>query len=275
LFSTKTTTTAADNNEPEILLYQRKTNPSLTLMRSGFFCSAAHTAYWIWYTTDFIPTVNAAALHDLHVDPAVGVAGICFAAALQTAFMIYPKRLVSKLSYRPRSQKIMVYTHRFPLMRPSLFPAASFPVGTQNERVKTQQTVSDEANTKDKIDKTQIKYLKLNPSSPEAVQIVSEFKGDVTQYRGHLQVGQSWPRYAIDIRSALDVPEPELLLEALLRPEYFSPKDYRYAAISGGDNNKRSSDDADDEEEYGSLGRRFQPNSRKKKRPGKSNRRKR
>ena len=107
-----------NEDEPEIVLYKRKINTSVTLMRSGFFFSSAHTAYWIWYTTDFIPTVNAAALHDLHVDPMIGVAGICFAAALQAAFVIYPKRLVSKLTYRPRSQKMVVYTHRLPFMRP-------------------------------------------------------------------------------------------------------------------------------------------------------------
>lgn len=220
------TTTTENNDEPEIVLYQRKTNPSLTLMRSGFFCSAFHTTYWIWYTTDFIPTVNNAALTNVHVDPAVGVAGICFAIALQTAFIIYPKRLVHKLSYRPRSQKVVVYTHRLPFIRPNLFPTASFPVGTHNERLKTATKASASTDTSDDMKRkedaaTKIKYFKLNPSSPEAVQIVSDFKGDVTRYRGHLQVGQSWPRYALDIRSAQDVPEPELLLEALLRPEYF------------------------------------------------------
>lgn len=300
-FTTKTgAVAAADDNinyseEPEIVLFQRKINTSLNLMRSGFCFSTAHTAYWIWYTTDFIPTVNAAALHDLHVDPMVGVAGICFAAALQTAFMIYPKRLVSKLTYRPQSQKIAVYTHRLPFMRANVhFPSASFPVGTHNERLKKSANGSSgvDGETKKEDESTgtkqrtssssNIKYFKLDASSPEAVQIVTEFKGDLTKHRGHLQVGQSWPRYALDIRSPEDVPEPELLLEALLRPEHFGynllPTTLPQQKIMerrGSNNNKIAVEEEGDVVEYAThlLGKRFKPNNRNRKRPGRTNRR--
>jgi hypothetical protein len=199
--------------EPEIVLYQRKTNPSVTLMQSGFAFSSLHTAYWIWYTTDFIPVVNAAQMQDLHVDPAIGWAGIAFAATLNFVFYLYPKRLVHKLSLRPDSQKIIVYTHRPPLMRPNIYPIASFPVGKH----KAERSDSDS--------KKMTKYLKLNPSSPEALVIVKEYGGDVTRFRGNLKVGSRWPYYNLNIQSAKDVPEPELLMEALLRPEYFGSRD--------------------------------------------------
>lgn len=99
----------------------------------------------------------------------------------------------------------MVYTHRLPWVRPSDIPNVSFPIGPK----------SNQGNDKD------VTYFHLKVSSPHAQQIIQELRGDLTRYQGHLPVGTRWPKYALDIQSSKDVPEPEYLLEALIRPETF------------------------------------------------------
>jgi hypothetical protein len=196
-----------DPRDEEIVLYQRLTNPSVRVLQSGLAFSMFHTLYWVWYTRDFIPIVNASDMPELHIDPGIGYAGIAFGLALNFVFALYPKRLISKLTYRHSESKIMVYTHRLPIIRPSEMPNASFPIGPQS--------VTSNNN------KNSNPYFKLPAASPHAQRIVNELRGDLTQYNGQFPVGNTWPRYSLDIQSSKDVPEPEYLLEALLRPESF------------------------------------------------------
>ena len=232
--------------EPELVLYERRTDPSTTIMRSGLFFSTFHTGYWIWYITEFIPMVNQqSSMPELHIDPALGYGGLFCAALLNAAFLVYPKRLVSKLAYRPQSQKIMVYTHRLPIVRPNEFPSASFPVGGTSD-VSASSTRNSNKGGGDDSEKqnNSLKYFQLNSKS--LAQIIQQVKKrsdfDLSQdFRGVLAAGPSRPYYNIPIMGPKDVPEPELLLEALLRPEQFG-KDF-YSSLqephAGADNDEQ------------------------------------
>ena len=108
-------------NEHEIVLYERSPG-NLAIVKSGFGFSCFHSIYWVWYAVDFVPTVNAAAMTQLHVDPMIPIVGVVFAGIVQAIFTGYPLRLVSKLGWRPASREFTVYTHTLPLIRPSLSP---------------------------------------------------------------------------------------------------------------------------------------------------------
>jgi hypothetical protein len=213
-----------DDLGPELLLYIRNTKPSVTLLRSGLFCSTFHTAYWIWYVTDFMPLVNASPMEQLHIHPLWGYAGITMAVAINVIFIVYPKRFISKLVYRPTMNELVVFTYRLPWMHPGTYASGRFPVG-------------DQATTTSKIPaRKPTDYFRLDPTSGPGKTIVAT--GDLTSFRGHLVVGSQWPRYSLDLESKEDLVEPEMLLEILLRPEYFCWDDH-----PGDDSNPNRLDD--------------------------------
>jgi hypothetical protein len=233
------------DDDDELLLYERDVlHPdamrTTTFMRSGFVFSSLHTLYWFWYTFDFIPHVNKASMEILHVDPMIGVAGIVFAMSLQSAFVIYPIRLISKLTYRLDEQRICIYTHRLPNMYPSLRrPYTSFPLGTpstthntalmQKQQLLKPSSTEDIGSLKEKaktnaeksVNKN-IKYFTLDATTPVALNLIQgECQGDISKYRGHLIVGPTWPKYILDIKGSHEVKESALLLQALIKPEHF------------------------------------------------------
>jgi hypothetical protein len=183
----------------EIVLYQRARGRE-SLVRSGLAFSSFHSAYWLWYNTFFIPAVNQAPMESLHVDPMIGVVGMVFATVLQTIFFVYPTFLVSKITYQPPTSSVEdgmigVYTHTIP--------------GVYARKQGKAFLIGD---------------IVMDPSSNDAKQITQDLKGDWLQFRGHVAIagkgGTQWPPYLIDLRDAgpEDVPEPNLLLEALLTP---------------------------------------------------------
>jgi hypothetical protein len=178
--------------DPEIVLYERGPGRN-TLARSGLGFSSFHTAYWLWYSADFIPTVNAAEMHDLHIDPMLGVVGIVFAVSIQAIFFTYPKRLVSKLTWKQDARQLLFYSHNIPFVTssttPKIYTLGEGPV--------------------------------LDPSSSDAKHLLGKLSGDISQYRGHMAVAAKgqWPPYLLDLRETSDVVEPELMLEALLSPD--------------------------------------------------------
>jgi hypothetical protein len=216
--------TTPDDFGPELLLYIRNTNPSVALLRSGFFCSTFHTAYWIWYVTDFMPLVNASPMEQLHIHTLWGYVGITMAVAINVIFIVYPKRFISKLVYRPTMNELVVFTYRLPWMHPGTYASGRFPVG-------------DQATTTSKIpERKSTDYFRLDTTSGPGKKIVAA--GDLTSFRGHLIVGSQWPRYSMDMESKEDLVEPEMLLEILVRPEYFRWDDH-----PGDDNNPDRLDD--------------------------------
>ena len=230
--------------DDEIILYVRdEEHPdaiqNTIFMKAGFAFSSFHTLYWVWYTFDFIPHVNKAAMEVLHVDPMIGVAGIVFALALQSGFVIYPLRLISKLVYRMDEKRICIYTHSFPRMFPSQRLNTSFPLGTPNtihNTVTVQKQQLMKATSKEDIKKLNettkaaakeaaklnVQYFTLDATTPTAVNLIQgECQGDISKFRGHLVLGPRWPKYILDIKASHEVKEPALLLQALLKPEHF------------------------------------------------------
>jgi hypothetical protein len=219
------TTATTKKAPPMLLLLYERTPDNYALMRTGFGFSTFHTAYWLWYNADFIPTVNASQMHELHIDPALGVAGFAFAVAIQAVFYLYPKRLVSKIELRriahangssggtggasserkggngtkltaattttatSHGHELLIYAHTLPFITPSLSPAI-VPVG---------------------------KVL-LDPHSSELHTVIHECDGNLRLFRGTLGFGHSWPPYLLDVRDPSNVTRPYELLCALLYP---------------------------------------------------------
>jgi hypothetical protein len=178
--------------DPEIVLYERGPGRN-ALARSGLGFSSFHTAYWLWYTADFIPTVNAAEMHNLHIDPMLGVVGIVFASVIQAIFFTYPKRLVSRLTWKSEARQLLFYSHTIPFVTPATSPTI-FTLGESPV---------------------------LDPSSSDAKHLLGKLSGDISQYRGHMAVAKKgqWPPFLLDLRETGDVREAELMLEALLSPD--------------------------------------------------------
>ena len=196
---------STDNKKTEELLFERG-NEQFTLIRTGLGFSSFHTAYWIWYTTDFVPAVNAANIPELYVDPMLGVTGTLFAAGLQLIFFAWPKRLVSRLTYKPPRQvegqmipaQFCIYTHAILGVVPATQPAAVVPV-TGNHTL-------------------------LNPSTSEAKEVLADFSDQLQNYRGYLPIRHpkmSWPPLMLDFRDTSKIPHPDRFLQALLNPKYF------------------------------------------------------
>jgi hypothetical protein len=174
----------------EVVLYQRGPGRN-TVARSGFFFSCLHTTYWLWYGFSFLPLVNASEKVELFVDPMIGTVGLTMAVATQSLFIVYPTCLVDKLSWKPASGTLLVYNHTLPWVRPSTTPKV-IPVGE----------------------------LSLDVGSKEAIQIIGQLGGNIGRFVGHLGVREKnqWPPYMLEIRDEWDVPEPAILLEALVSP---------------------------------------------------------
>ena len=182
--------------ESEIILYE-KSPGNLAVAKSGFGFSCFHSIYWVWYAVDFVPTVNAAKMTQLHVDPMIPTVGIVFACIVQAIFTGYPLRLVSKLGWRPASREFTVYTHALPLVQPASTPSV--------------HAVGD---------------VRLDASSVEARRIAT-MGSDLKSFRGMLTIGKpgQWPPYLLDIRQSTEIAEPEILLELLLQPERLNQQD--------------------------------------------------
>jgi len=180
---------ATVDKDPEIILYE-KSPGHLRIVRSSFGFSCFHSLYWIWYAVDFVPTVNAAQMTELHIDPMFPTAGLVFSVIVQAISTGYPLQLVSKIGWRPSSQEMTVYTHSIPLVRPAATPSVH-PVGD----------------------------IRLDPASVEARKVAS--LGQLSNFIGTLTIGKihKWPPYLMDIRQRIEIREPEILLEMLLEPE--------------------------------------------------------
>ena len=188
----------------EVLLFERGPD-QYALMRSGLGFSCFHTAYWLWYTTDFIPAVNASPMPELHIDPMLGLVGIGFAGLIQSIFMVFPSRLVSKLTYKPDRlvgdqfvpAQLWIYAHRLPSIRPSAKAAVVIDIAKQPKN----WTLMD---------------------ASEAQQVM----GSLDTFLGRLAIrppgGLSWPPYLLDFRPDSTIPDTNRLLQALVNPQKLS-----------------------------------------------------
>ena len=129
--TTKNTKNSNDNDDM-IVLYERDSERN-KLPRAAFGFSIVNTTYWLWYALDFIPTVNASPIDDLHIDPMIGVGGIVLGLLINTVTGLYPASLVSKLSYSRTTNSLHLWGHDvFPWMRPqsNTTQPIEYPLGT-------------------------------------------------------------------------------------------------------------------------------------------------
>lgn len=278
-FSTSGTNSNNDDNDEEILLYQRyyvnKDNieknkdgtpvvtsssikkdddRALAIMRSGFFFSWFHTAYWIWYTIDFVPAINASIDATFHVNTSIGPIGMAFATAINIVFLILPRRMVTKITWKPQQQQIDVYTHSlFPWIRPGTVPQTTFPTGTalsgsnstslnnttssvvgatpddlsvfdKTEFEKTtKQKEPPAATTKETTKEDKLKHRPLlDPVLPQSKYIINELSGDLLKFgAGTVPMGYRWPYYLLDLYRTENIREPELYVRNETRATLF------------------------------------------------------
>lgn len=175
-----------------VTLYTRNTERNL-LPRTAFGMSALNTAYWMWYTLDFIPTVNASPIESIHIDPRVGWGALALGVAINSVTAFYPLSLVAKLEYLPTTQQLQVYRHRLPFLNPSPKP--------------TVHNLGD---------------LSMDPASRDTKQILDTVRGGISKYEGHLGliVRDSSLPLLLEIReSSQEIHNDEILLQALLNPQ--------------------------------------------------------
>ena len=193
----------------EELLFERG-RENFFLMRSGLGFSCFNTAYWLWYTAEFIPLVNASPIENLHINPALGWAGIAFGLSVQTIFFMYPKRLISRLTYRPAGfgsdgmavpAHLSIYTHQLPLIQPATRPTVV-------------------------VSSSSAESTLLDPLSNSASVLVGKHKGNIQDYKGILVIRNPnkmkfpWrPPLVLDFRDDSRVPHPHRLVQALLYPQ--------------------------------------------------------
>ena len=194
-----------------MVLFQRSPSSDNLILKSGILTATFHSAYWIWYITDFIPLVNGSDMPELHIDPMLGWTGFVFAIAIQTMVMVYPKRLVSTLALvTPNNNKapshLHVYTYSL-LVRPATVPT-----------------------------KYKVGEINLDPRSTEVQQLLTECRGNAQLFRGRLGITANNSRipFLLEVKRDKDVPEPHLLIQALLADKDM-PKQHQHRA--GGSQN--------------------------------------
>lgn len=201
--------------EDEGLVLFERGSENYTIMRSGLGVSCLHTAYWIWYTTDFIPLVNASPMEDLHIDPMLGVVGIMFGALINAAFILYPRRLISRLVYKPDRiidggqevpAQFWLYTHTLPAIQPGKRPMTVIPAHSEEDP----------------------KWSLLDTASDEADEMVKRVLAkELDGYRERVVINApgraaSMFPYLLEFREDTTVPDPNLFVQALLYPNQFS-----------------------------------------------------
>ena len=118
---------SSNKQDGPILLYQRANNRA-AFPRAVLALSTFNSVYWFWYTLDFIPAVNQSPIDDFHVEPTFGYLGIALSLTLQTATLLYPQYLVSKLEYDEKTQDLTIYHHDVPTIFPSAL-SFTYPLG--------------------------------------------------------------------------------------------------------------------------------------------------
>jgi hypothetical protein len=240
------TTTNSNNNEDGVILFDRGSG-RLRVMRLGFGFSSFHTAYWLWYSTCFVPAVNASTITEITIDPMLPTLGIVFSVIIQSIFTLYPRYLISRLTWSPSTNNVILYTHTvLPWIKADLNrPMKVVPVGE----------------------------LKLDAASKEAKQIISEYGGDLRRFKGHVGIttkpGQ-WPPFLLDFQGQAtktsssssssgdagststshhnDVSEPEILLEILFNPQAMI-RDYKNGNAMKYANSTRRRNSANDDDD--------------------------
>jgi hypothetical protein len=186
-----------------MVLYQRNSDRN-TIPRAAFGVSLFNTIYWTWYSLDFIPAVNASPIEDLHIDPAVGLAGVALGILINSVTLLYPMTLTSKLAFSPTANMYKVWMHDLPFITPS--------------KQSTEYLLGG---------------LSLDHSSSDVKKILTTYDGDLRQYSGHLGIaikGKKIPML-VEIRDREELLRPKLMLQALVNPQDVIGRETRASSI--------------------------------------------
>ena len=260
--SSSSTKKSSKSTQPTILLYERHPDSqSQLILDFGVYFSTLHTVFWVWYNVDFIPHVNAAVMTQLHIDPTIGLVGLIFGIALQALCFVFPQSIISRLEYHPRPNhsnndnnnnnnhkgtprgELHLYTHTlFPLVRPKLSrPKLVAPLGQlvlEPHSIDTQTILNDHQGNmalfQGYVGLVVKQQQKSNPDDHD----------DRHHHRRHhhhhspatRRKNVNWIPYLMDIQQPEDVPEPTLLLQAVLAPEEFGKGTLSLSSSRGGKN---------------------------------------
>jgi hypothetical protein len=112
------------SSNDHVTLYER--NPQAIIApRFGLGVAYCHTLYWVWYTLDFVPTVNASPIIEFHVNPMLGKVCCVVALAINIAGAVFVPQQVARITYSkaPRDDTpVHVYYHTLPFMVASTQP---------------------------------------------------------------------------------------------------------------------------------------------------------
>lgn len=176
--------TPSKDEDDFVLLYHRDSKRN-KLPQAALAFSILNSTYWMWYTLDFIPAVNASGFQ---INPLIGVGGVAFGLLINVVTGLYPYSLVSKLGYAPKDQELHVWKHDlFPFLQEAKH-AKQYSLGT----------------------------LRLNTSSDDTQNLLQ----DSSTYTGHLGMQANDERLPLlmEVRKRIELKNPELLLRVLLDP---------------------------------------------------------
>ena len=145
-----------NNSHPILPLYQRNKD-RITMPRTALGLSALNTAYWLWYTLDFIPAVNESSMENLHIDPRIGWGALGLGIGINLVTALYPSLLISRMDYDSSNKQFLVYRHQLPFLKEST-RAAPFVLGD----------------------------LTIDPTDGDLKKILGDYQGDWSKYKGHL-----------------------------------------------------------------------------------------
>lgn len=196
--SSQTTVPTSQKNtiKPLVLPLYKRDEDRILKPRLALGLSALNTTYWLWYTLDFIPAVNASLMENLHIDPNVGWGALGLGIVINAITAIYPSLLISRLDYDPIHNHLLVYRHQLPILTQST-KATSYELGD----------------------------LTIDPTDAELKKILGDMKGDWIKYKGHLALkrkGEFIPLLMEVQNGREEVKDGEALLQAMLRPMVFS-----------------------------------------------------
>ena len=201
LFSTSTTSTHKEFQGPErdaswiLPLYQRDPD-RVKIPRAAFGVSFLNTCYWLWYSLDFIPAVNASPVEDLHIDPMIGYGALGLGIAINVMTALYPSLLVARLDYHEMENRVHLYRYKLPFVIQASTPTVY-----------------------------RLGEVKIDTSDADLKKILEEYNGDWSRFKGHLALkvnGRSLP-LLMDVQNANEEVKNggEDLLQIMVRPKAF------------------------------------------------------
>jgi hypothetical protein len=170
---------------------------------------------------DFVPAVNSTPIHDLHVDPAYGFAGLGISILIQSACSLYPISLISKIAYQTPDNsppQILVWKYSLPFVQPSKNPS-TIPVGN----------------------------ILMDTTSSDTSKILNEYGGDLRKFQGYLGLAltNAYIPLLLDIQEAAEVHDSQLLLQVLLDPQRLKHPSRKSTQDNTTQSNTRSNRSAD------------------------------